>query len=227
MHLTGAKPVCYTAGFSVVTQRSFPQVGRSVAWRHQKPLCSRLGPNQLTIYKNAKVVEIGNTEKNSSLLSGRDLNWRPPDCKFNALTTRPRCNLQGFLICNVTIQCLSYMSRFKVLHFPPMFCCVDCYIFAAYQDVLGHFLGKDSFLILTVPTLLLFSFYFHSLWTKPSNFSVSMSGQVTIRWGLLSRMQFPFSLTLNVVSRQSCYCTFLIFKRSSSLCTSAPSPPLP
>lgn len=125
------------------------------------------------------------------------------------------------------MQCLSYMSRCKVLLFAPMLHCVDCYIFAAYQDVLGHFLGRDSFLILTVPTLFLFFFSFLSLWTKPSNFSVSMSDQVTIRWGLLSRVQFPFSLTLDVVSRQSCYCTFSLLKRSSSLCTSAPSPLLP
>ena len=126
------------------------------------------------------------------------------------------------------MQCLSHMSRFKMLHFAPMLHCVDCYIFAAYQDVLGHFLERDSFFILTVLTLYLFFFsFFHSLWTKLSNFSVSMSDQVTIRWVLLSRMQFPFSLTLNVVSRQSCHCTFSLFKRSSSLCTSAPFPPLP
>ena len=37
--------VCYTAVFSVVTQRSSPLVlvGRSVAWRLYKRLCSRLG----------------------------------------------------------------------------------------------------------------------------------------------------------------------------------------
>ena len=34
--------VCNTAVFSVVTQRSSPLVGRSVAWRHLKWLCSRL-----------------------------------------------------------------------------------------------------------------------------------------------------------------------------------------
>ena len=33
--------VCYTAVFSVVTQRSSPQTARSVAWRHQTRLCSR------------------------------------------------------------------------------------------------------------------------------------------------------------------------------------------
>ena len=36
--------VCYTAVFRVVTQRSSP-LGRSVAWRHWKRLCSRLGVN--------------------------------------------------------------------------------------------------------------------------------------------------------------------------------------
>ena len=38
----GLRLVCYTAVFSVVTQRSSPLVGRSVTWRHLKQLCSRL-----------------------------------------------------------------------------------------------------------------------------------------------------------------------------------------
>ena len=82
----------------------------------------------------------------------------PPDCKFSSLTTWPRCNRRGVLRCNVIMQCLNYMSRFKMLHFAPMLHCVDCSIFAAYQDVLGHFLGRDNFLIFTVSTLFFFFF---------------------------------------------------------------------
>ena len=42
--------VCHTAVFSVVTQRSSPLVWRSIAWRHWKRLCSRLGASARSIF---------------------------------------------------------------------------------------------------------------------------------------------------------------------------------
>ena len=50
-----------------------------------------LGANQLAI------LQAWTTVNKSSYRSGRDLNSGPPNCKSNALTTRPRC-LHRFLL---------------------------------------------------------------------------------------------------------------------------------
>ena len=45
----------------------------------------------MAIYKRGRGFELGTTENKSSKWPERDSNPGPPDCKSDALTTRPRC----------------------------------------------------------------------------------------------------------------------------------------
>ena len=49
----------------------------------------------MAIYKPGRGYELGTTKTKSSKWPERDSNPRPPDCESDAMTTRPRCLLQG------------------------------------------------------------------------------------------------------------------------------------
>ena len=49
----------------------------------------------MAICERGRGFELGTTENKSSKWPERDSNPGPPDCESNALTTRPRCLLQG------------------------------------------------------------------------------------------------------------------------------------
>jgi len=103
--------LAYPASLQVLHSNTWKQIIQIQHNRTEKPHLAE--GRQLAIYKRGRGFELGTTENKCIKWPGRDSNPGPPDCKSDALSTRPRCLHATFVRLRVPFT-RNHLNRAKI-----------------------------------------------------------------------------------------------------------------